>query len=99
MGGLGRTIMEGMAFGTGSAIAHRAGGAVAGGLFGAAAPAVGATETQAEPAQIAGSKGQDCQPFQRDFIQCVQENKDSIASCQMYMDNYNQCQGDSARLH
>ena len=62
------TIMEGMAFGTGSAIAHRAVGAVAGSMFGgsdnkeqAAAP-VAAAAAPAAPASTAtfAGRGQDC---------------------------------------
>lgn len=79
--GLMGTIMEGMAFGTGSAIAHRAVGAVAGSMFGgsdnkdqAAAP-VAAAAAPAAPASTAtfAGRGQDCAPFQQEFVKCLQE--------------------------
>ena len=101
MGGLGRTIMEGMAFGTGSAIAHRAVGAVAGSMFGGAAPAPaeGAAAPEAAAAAAAPSRGQqDCAPFMRDFSACVAEHRDDIAQCQMYSDSFTACQ-QQARLH
>jgi hypothetical protein len=88
-----------MAFGTGSAIAHRAVGAVAASFGGGAAPAAGEPAAAAAPASSAARGGQDCAPFMKDFTACVQENRDSIAACQMYMDNFNQCNADAARLH
>jgi hypothetical protein len=95
------TIMEGMAFGTGSAIAHRAVGAIAGSFAGGSA----ANEQQAAPASVPAPSssasslhGQDyCNPFQQEFVSCLQENKSDIAACQMYLDNFNQCKAD-ARL-
>ena len=91
MGGLGRTIMDGMAFGTGSAIAHRAVGAVAGSMFGGAA-APEAAPAAAEAAAPAASRGQDCSPFMRDFSACIAEHRNDIAQCQIYSDSFNSCQ-------
>ena len=89
-----------MAFGTGSAIAHRAVGAVAASFGGGVAPAAGEpAAAAAAPAGASAARGQDCAPFMKDFTACVQENRDSIAACQMYMDNFNQCNADAARLH
>lgn len=78
-------VSAGLAFGTGSAIAHRAVGAVAGAMFGgsddkekvadAAAPAAAAAPA---PAGGAG-KADDCAPFQRDFIRCVQEVRPTLS--------------------
>jgi ABC-type uncharacterized transport system fused permease/ATPase subunit len=36
--------------------------------------------------------------WSRNFFNAL-ENRDSIAACQMYMDNFNQCNADAARLH
>jgi hypothetical protein len=100
------TVMEGMAFGTGSAIAHRAVGALVGSFSGssdsAAAPAAAAPSGAPAPASTWGAapagNAQDCAPFQADFVRCLQENKSDIVACQMYMDNFTQCQTDN-RLH
>jgi hypothetical protein len=59
-----------MAFGTGSAIAHRAVGAVAGAIGGssseAAAPAAAAAPSTDKSAA-------DCSSYQRDFTRCLKE--------------------------
>lgn len=77
LSGIGSTIAQGMAFGTGSAIAHRAVGAVAGGFGGSqpesqsadsGAPTVG--ETTPAPASISGP---DCSMFEKDFTLCMQK--------------------------
>jgi hypothetical protein len=81
-----------MAFGTGSAIAHRAVGAVMGSMGGAAAPAAAA----AAPAAAAPAPS-DCSSFQREFSQCLAQNKSDIGACQHIMQNLEQCQTD-ARL-
>jgi hypothetical protein len=95
------TIMEGMAFGTGSAIAHRAVGAVMGSMGGggSAAPeaaAAAAPQHAAAPPSAATATG--CDIHQQEFMRCLRENKTDIASCQMFQDNHSQCLTD-ARLH
>ncbi len=95
--GLLGTVMEGMAFGTGSAIAHRAVGAIAGSFGGASAAAGNGQqpEQQQPESNTVVSRGQDCSPFQLDFTQCLKQNKNDIAQCQMYLDNLTQCQQDN----
>lgn len=109
-GGLGSTIMEGMAFGAGSAIAHRAVGAIAGSLFGGssdreAAPApaaaggapdasVGAPASLADP-YSRKSGADDCASMQREFTRCLADNRDSISMCQGLLDSYEQCRRDN----
>ena len=88
MSGLAGTVAQGMAFGTGSAIAHRAVGAVAN-SFG------GSDEVEnAEPVQQQQSYN-DQQPAcfndERAFLQCLQTNNNDIASCQFYFDRLNEC--------
>jgi hypothetical protein len=100
LGGMASTIAQGFAFGTGSAIAHRAVGAVTGAMGGGgaseAAPAADAGAGAGAPA--ANAFAQDCNAFQRDFTRCLSENRNDIASCQMYMDNFTQCERDR-QLH
>lgn len=96
------TIAQGMAFGTGSAIAHRAVGAVFGGGGSkdedreASAPSSAAAAPAAsENISYARGSAMDCSMFQRDLIKCMQENKSDIAWCQNYMDSFDQCQADA----
>ncbi|RYG46741.1 hypothetical protein EON67_09210 [archaeon] len=71
--------VQGMAFGTGSAIAHRAVGAVAGAFSSddKAAPAA-PVEAAAPAAAYPASRGVDCSPFQRDFVRCLQEVRHGV---------------------
>jgi len=92
-----------MAFGTGSAIAHRAVGAVAESLTGgdkpkeAAAAAPAAAAPAAAAAAAAPSDRFDCSPFQRELTACIRDYKDDISRCQVYVTQLDQCQKD-ARL-
>jgi len=84
-------IAQGMAFGTGSAIAHRAVGAVAG--------AVGGSGDDAAAAQEGASDGpqemeQPCQAQARRFYECLDGNGGNISACQIYFDAMSQCQKD-----
>ncbi|RHY28301.1 hypothetical protein DYB32_006082 [Aphanomyces invadans] len=90
MSGLLGTVASGMAFGTGSAIAHRAVGAVANSFGGSSdearqeAPAV-APAAAAAPAQNA------CSNDHKAFMDCLNANQNNVASCQYYFDQYNRC--------
>ena len=75
--------LQGFAFGTGSAIAHRAVGAVAGAFSGSddekkeAAPA-SAAAAPAYAAPAAPARDAHCDPFQRDFVTCLREVRSSL---------------------
>ena len=62
-----------MAFGTGSAIAHRAVGAIANSFGGSSSEAAAPAPAAPVVAPIAQSRGADCSQFQKDFMQCLQE--------------------------
>lgn len=81
-----------MAFGTGSAIAHRAVGAImGGGSSSSSEPAAAAAPApSAAPVALSQASSQ-CDSYQRDFSRCLRENKSDIASCQMYMDSFDSC--------
>ncbi|TYZ63016.1 hypothetical protein PybrP1_008473 [[Pythium] brassicae (nom. inval.)] len=93
LGGLMGTVAQGMAFGTGSAIAHRAVGAVANSFGGSSegeqqeAPVAQAAETTAAPV---------CFRDQKAFLDCLNVNQNDISACQFYLDQFNQCKQDSA---
>lgn len=96
MSGLASTVAQGFAFGTGSAIAHRAVGAVADGMSG------GEEESQPQEQQqysggYAGDQQQQqgpCGRPQQQLYSCLQEQDGSAVACQFYFDALRQCQED-----
>ncbi|GKY97712.1 hypothetical protein MPSEU_000729400 [Mayamaea pseudoterrestris] len=100
MSGIGSTIAQGMAFGTGSAIAHRAVGAVAG-SFGGGTEAAAEQQLQA-PEYAQGAMGQPQQQFDFSagacaqdktmFYDCLQSNRGDQQACQFLYDQLKQCQ-------
>lgn len=92
---------QGFAFGTGSAIAHRAVGAAVGAMTGGSSSEQPAAAAPAAPAAAAAAPASapHCDAYQRDFTRCLRENKSDIGSCQMYMDSFDQCQASAARMH
>lgn len=75
------TVMSGMAFGTGSAIAHRAVGAIAGSFGGSDAAAPESAESVKNAA--AAPVNNECNQFQQDMISCLQRNPNDLSMCQM----------------
>ena len=103
LSGIGSTIAQGMAFGTGSAIAHRAVGAVAGsfgGGGGEAAPAEvsGVVESPhaqvAQPQQMQGPCAQDKQMF----FECLQVNKGDQQACSFLYEQLQECQRGATQM-
>ena len=78
--GFGRIMMEGVAFGAGSEVAHQA----IRGVMGS-----GLSEG---PAQQAGSTFP-CSNENQSFMSCLQHNKSDISQCQSYLDLFKQCKG------
>ena len=94
LSGIGSTIAQGMAFGTGSAIAHRAVGAVAdsfsggGGGGNEAAPA----PEYAQGAMPATGKPDVCAMDKTMFYDCLQQNKGDQQACTFLYDQLKECQ-------
>ena len=93
MAGLGATIAQGFAFGTGSAIAHRAVGAVADSFSGKSdevqkAPAAAPAPVPKSSSAAEGPCKYDIEAFNR----CMQDNKGSASSCDFYYQALQQCQ-------
>ncbi|GAX10587.1 hypothetical protein FisN_14Lh085 [Fistulifera solaris] len=93
LAGIGSTIAQGMAFGTGSAIAHRAVGAVAGSFGGnssneAAAP----VQQQPQPMSQQPMQGGVCAMDKQMFFDCLQQSKGDQESCRFLYDQLQQCQ-------
>ncbi|KAK6923853.1 CHCH protein [Dillenia turbinata] len=92
LGGIGSTIAQGMAFGTGSAVAHRAVDAVLGPrtiqhetvVSEAAAPAAAPTMNS-----VSGSDA--CNIHSKAFQDCINNYGSDISKCQFYLDMLNEC--------
>merc|ERR1712232_701010 len=91
LSGIGSTIAQGMAFGTGSAIAHRAVGAVAGGLSGDTSEGAPMQQEQyQQPATYQQSPM--CSSDKQMFYECLQMNKGDQESCRFLYDALKECQ-------
>ncbi|XP_019169218.1 PREDICTED: uncharacterized protein C6C3.02c-like isoform X2 [Ipomoea nil] len=90
LGNIGSTIAEGMAFGTGSAIAHRAVDSIMG-------PRVIQHETVAAPAPAAApsmntfGNSDACSVQSKAFQDCLNSSGNDIGKCQFYMDMLSEC--------
>ena len=95
LSGIGSTIAQGMAFGTGSAIAHRA--------VGAAANAIGGSDGEVQ-SQGQMMEGQQQQPMQQEtlqgacaqdkqmFFECLKVNQGDQQSCSFLYQTLQECQ-------
>eukprot|EP00271_Cylindrocystis_brebissonii_P011546 TRINITY_DN29397_c0_g1_i1.p2 TRINITY_DN29397_c0_g1~~TRINITY_DN29397_c0_g1_i1.p2 ORF type:complete len:147 (+),score=45.43 TRINITY_DN29397_c0_g1_i1:137-577(+) len=91
MGGMMGMIGQGLAFGTGSAVAHRAVDAVMGPRGGG-----GHEASQPQPDVAAAQQQQQQQPTDcawqtKAFQDCVQSNTSDISKCQFYVDLLSEC--------
>ncbi|CAN6281878.1 unnamed protein product [Urochloa humidicola] len=95
LGGIGSTIAQGMAFGTGSAMAHRAVDAVMG-------PRTIQHETvvseaaAAAPAAPMMNAADSCSNHSKAFQDCLTHYGSDISKCQFYLDMLNECRRGSA---
>ncbi|XP_074302465.1 uncharacterized protein LOC141634053 [Silene latifolia] len=91
LGGLGATIAQGVAFGTGSAVAHRAVDAVMG-------PRTIQHETvgaQAAAPAAAASVADSCGMHSKAFQDCLNNYGSDISICQFYLDMLSECKKNS----
>jgi hypothetical protein len=93
LSGIGSTIAQGMAFGTGSAIAHRAVGAAAGAMGGgdSGGDPVYAADQQQAPMQHQSLEGA-CATDKQMFFECLQVNKGDQQACSFLYEQLQQCQ-------
>ncbi len=93
--GIGSTIVQGMAFGTGSSIAHHAVNAVLGGgsKDNNSQSQQQAPQQQAAP-QAAAPKAMPtvCQDDYSAFTQCMKLNPNNISNCDFYLQSLQACQ-------
>jgi hypothetical protein len=100
LSGIGSTIAQGMAFGTGSAIAHQAVGAVAGSFGGGGSKEAEQQEQAPMPAQGQGMNQQDtgaCSNDKSMFYDCLNHNKGDQQSCTFLYEQLQQCQQHSSQ--
>lgn len=90
LSGIGSTIAQGMAFGTGSAIAHRAVGAVAN-SFGGEEQQVQQVEAVQEPMHHQGLTGP-CAQDKEMFFDCLKVNRGDQQACSFLYDQLQSCQ-------
>lgn len=96
LSGIGSTIAQGMAFGTGSAIAHRAVGAVAN-SFGGGSDAPAAAVEQQQPMASASQMDQQqitgpCAYDKEMFFDCLKQNKGDQEACTFLYQQLQSCQ-------
>ncbi|KAL8541769.1 hypothetical protein ACS0TY_002868 [Phlomoides rotata] len=98
LGGIGSTIAQGMAFGTGSAVAHRAVDSVMGPRT-IQHETVG-SEAAAAPASAAPSMGGSdaCGMHFKAFQDCLNSSGNDIGKCQFYMDMLSDCRRNSGSM-
>ncbi|XP_076894505.1 uncharacterized protein LOC143546808 [Bidens hawaiensis] len=94
LGGIGSTIAQGMAFGTGSAVAHRAVDAVMGPrtIQHETVPAAAGPES-AVPNTSSFSDA--CGMHSKAFQDCINTSGSDISKCQFYMDMLAECRKNS----
>ncbi|KAL0376019.1 UNVERIFIED_CONTAM: hypothetical protein Scaly_0719500 [Sesamum calycinum] len=96
LGGIGSTIAQGMAFGTGSAVAHRAVDAVMGPRTIQHETVV--SEAVAAPAPAASNMGDSCSVHSKAFQDCLNSYGSDITKCQFYMDMLAECRRNSGSM-
>jgi hypothetical protein len=90
LGGIGSTIAQGMAFGTGSAMAHRAVDAVMGPRTIQHETVVSEAAASATPMANA-TPSDSCSIHSKAFQDCINNYGSDISKCQFYLDMLNEC--------
>ncbi|PKA54349.1 hypothetical protein AXF42_Ash000182 [Apostasia shenzhenica] len=97
-GGIGSTIAQGMAFGTGSAVAHRAVDAVIGPRT-IQHETVVSQDPEASAASIGNASGGDaCSIQSKAFQDCINNYGSDISKCQFYLDMLTECRRGSSGI-
>ena len=87
LGQMAGVMMEGMAFGAGSEIAHSA----IRGLMGGNNTMQQQVVNQTQPETLNNSSNQNCQNFQSSFTHCLANSNNDLKLCQNEFDSMNQC--------
>ncbi|KAH7517638.1 hypothetical protein FEM48_Zijuj09G0085900 [Ziziphus jujuba var. spinosa] len=97
LGGIGSTIAQGMAFGTGSAMAHRAVDAVMGPRTIQHETVVSEAAAAAPNASSVGGSDA-CNVHMKAFQDCLNNYGNEINKCQFYMDMLSECKKNSSGM-
>lgn len=89
---IGSTIAQGMAFGTGSAIAHQAVGAVANSFSGSGSQSAPAQQAAEVPSHQQQAVQGACASDKQMYYECLQVNKGDQQSCTFLYEQLQQCQ-------
>lgn len=95
LSGIGSTIAQGFAFGTGSAVAHRAVGAAADSFSGGSSGQE--QQQQSAPEYAQGSMPQEqqqsgaCSAERQIYYDCLRDNKDDGSVCQFLLEQLKAC--------
>jgi hypothetical protein len=94
MGGLGGMIVQGMAFGTGSAIGHQVVRSVMGGSSDHQENKQVQNENQKQPQEVQQqqTQKQPCYDFNMKFVDCLKNYDNDISMCQQFFDDLKTCQ-------
>merc|ERR1712161_118256 len=105
LSGIGSTIMQGMAFGTGSAVAHQAVGAAVGAFSGGGDSSSGqqqaaVPEASQQPMTAASAvdSNEACGSDKQMFFDWLKTNKGDAQSCSFLFEQLQQCQNSSTQI-
>jgi len=98
LSGIGSTIAQGMAFGTGSAIAHRAVGAVAGSFSGGDASEIPREQMVQEQPPVAQQLTGACSQDKQMFFECLQVNNGNHQACSFLHEALQACQKNDTQM-
>ena len=99
LSGIGSTIAQGMAFGTGSAVAHRAVGAVANGMGGGGeADQAAAAPEYAQGAMPSTETINSCSSDKTAYYECLKETRGDQEACRFFYEQLQQCQQNAAQF-
>eukprot|EP00850_Spirogloea_muscicola_P016530 SM000134S26973 [mRNA] locus=s134:359934:360852:- [translate_table: standard] len=97
--GIGSTIAQGLAFGTGSAVAHRAVDSVMGPrsvVHEHSAVPEAARPAPDSPYAYTAVSADSCVNQAKAFQDCISFNNEEIGKCQFYLDMLKQCRGEAS---
>jgi hypothetical protein len=100
LSGIGSTIAQGMAFGTGSSIAHHAVGAAVNSMSGGGSGAdheQAAAPVQQQSQDFGAVQGGACGNDKQLFFDCLKANNGDAQSCSFLYEQLQQCQQTSAQ--
>merc|ERR1712125_186173 len=98
LSGVGSTIAQGMAFGTGSAIAHRAVGAVANSFSGSNEQPAQVENVQPMEQYASLNTNEPCVQDKKIYFDCLKQNNGNQASCSFLYDVLKSCQNSESQM-